>query len=94
MGILNLIPFSLLLGVLLFLVYWVQAFFILYHLVRFGIGAQPKIVALLFFMGSIVLFMATTFAYSQVDLSSAISRAREQFNKPIQLDLPKVNYPR
>ena len=56
-SIINIIPFKTILAGLLFLIYWVQAFFIVYHLIRFGIGPKPKITALVFFIGSIFLTM-------------------------------------
>jgi hypothetical protein len=56
-SIIDIIPFKTILAGLLFLIYWVQAFFIIYHLIRFGIGPKPKIIALVFFVGSIFLTM-------------------------------------
>lgn len=52
-------PFNILLpllAVVLILGYWTFAFFILYHLLRFGVGVKPKIVGVIFILGSIVLF--------------------------------------
>jgi len=42
--------------ILLPLVYWGFNFVVLYHLLRFGIGVQPKRFAALYFLGSSVLF--------------------------------------
>ncbi len=42
--------------ILLPLVYWGFNFVILYHLLRFGIGVQPKRLAAIYFLGSSVLF--------------------------------------
>lgn len=39
------------------LVYWVGAFIILYHLIRFGVGNLPKVTAFVFFAGSAVLML-------------------------------------
>ena len=61
-------PFGLILFVFAFLVFWVQAFFIIYHLTRFGIGPRPKFMALLFFVGSILLFMGVIVSYQRVDM--------------------------
>ena len=44
-------------------IYWIGAFLILYHLIRFGIGSQPKAVAFVFFAGSIALVLLTMVAY-------------------------------
>lgn len=48
--------------------YWIGAFIILYHLIRFGIGSRPKMIAFIFFIGSVVilLFVATLFFSSNV----------------------------
>lgn len=37
--------------------YWLHAFIILYHFIRFGVGSRPKQAALLFFCGSLLLFV-------------------------------------
>jgi hypothetical protein len=37
------------------IVYWVMAFFILYHLIRFGVGTKPKQLSFVFLAGSIIL---------------------------------------
>ncbi|KKS88311.1 MAG: hypothetical protein A3G02_02845 [Candidatus Yanofskybacteria bacterium RIFCSPLOWO2_12_FULL_44_13b] len=62
-------PFGLVLLALLVLVYWIQAFFIIYHLIRFGIGPKPKIFSLIFFVGSALLFMLVAGLYVNADLS-------------------------
>lgn len=36
--------------------FWLHTFFILYHLMRFGIGTRPKQAALIYLIGSITLF--------------------------------------
>jgi len=48
------------------LVYWIAAFVILYHLIRFGIGSHPKKVAVAFLGGSLILSIITTLFYAQV----------------------------
>ena len=60
--------FSLLAG-FLFLIYWVFNFVILYHLVRFGIGVQPKILAAAFLLGMIVLSFLTALFFVNFDLN-------------------------
>ena len=42
---------------LVILIFWVMAFIIIYHLIRFGVGRAPKIVALVFFIGSLVIML-------------------------------------
>lgn len=44
-----------------------HAFFILYHLIRFGIGTRPKQGALIFFIGSVFLFILLGIAYLNID---------------------------
>jgi len=46
-----------LVAVVLLIVFWIHAFVILYHLIRFGVGPIPKQVSLIFFIGSFILFM-------------------------------------
>lgn len=67
-GFIQKFPFGLILFCLGFLVYWVQAFFVVYHLVRFGIGPKPKFMALLFFVGSIILFAGVIITYQQIEM--------------------------
>lgn len=57
-----------LIGFLIILaVYLWYAFAIIYHFLRFGIGITPKLLALIFFVGSFVLFLLVTDAYAQVN---------------------------
>lgn len=51
------------------IVYWANAFFIIYHLVRFGIGPRPKLFALIFFVGSMVFLGFSILAYGNIDFS-------------------------
>ncbi len=51
------------------MVYWVGAFFILYHLIRFGVSGQPKIIALVFLTGSLILSIITSLFFAQVILA-------------------------
>lgn len=55
------------------LVYWIVVFFILYHLIRFGVSGQPKKIAVVFLGGSLLLTLITTLLYSSVDLDSLIN---------------------
>mgnify|MGYP001597143917 CR=1 FL=1 len=56
------------LGALLFIVYWVYVFIIIYHLIRFGIGPQPKLLAFIFFIGSAAFLGLALVFYSQLNL--------------------------
>ena len=48
------------------LVYWTGTFVILYHLIRFGVGSQPKKIAAAFLTGSLILSIITTLFFAQV----------------------------
>ncbi|MBP6974382.1 MAG: hypothetical protein KBB54_00375 [Candidatus Pacebacteria bacterium] len=50
----------------LMLLYWSGTFVILYHLLRFGIGSQPKKIAVVFLAGSLILSIITTLFFAQV----------------------------
>lgn len=49
--------------------YLVWSFFVVYHLIRFGVGPEPKRLAFLFLTGSAVLLGAVAVTYTQIDLS-------------------------
>ena len=56
---------------LLFLLgYWTFNFVIIYHLARFGIGTQPKKLAAIFLLGSVVLFFISISVFSGLDINS------------------------
>lgn len=88
------IPFGPLLFGLVLVIYWGFSFFIVYHLVRFGIGPKPKFFALVFFLGSICLFLIAYRNFTILDLPAIFKNLKEHgLNWNIQLpDLPKVNY--
>lgn len=44
-------------AVVLIVIYWIHCFVILYHLIRFGVGTRPKQASVLFFIGSVFLFI-------------------------------------
>ncbi len=54
---------------ILFFYFW-YAFSIIYHLIRFGIGTQPKIISLIFFLGSFLMFVLVINSYFRVDLQN------------------------
>lgn len=57
----------------LFLIYWGIVFVILYHLTRFGVGVQPKRLAVIFLFGSLVLSAVAIILFTNIDISSLIS---------------------
>ncbi len=48
------------------LAYWTGGFLILYHLIRFGVGSNPKKVAIVFLAGSLILSIIATMFFAQV----------------------------
>jgi hypothetical protein len=72
------IPFLQILIGIAFLFYWMQVFFIVYHLVRFGIGPAPKLMALIFFTGSALLLGMAFILYSRIDFGALIENIRSQ----------------
>jgi hypothetical protein len=57
----------LILILIIFALYLWYVFSIIYHLIRFGIGVKPKFLALIFFIGSVFLFLLAVSAYSQIN---------------------------
>ena len=53
----------------IFLIYWGMTFVIIYHLIRFGIGVQPKRLAAIFFLGSVVLSGVAIICFKNVDIN-------------------------
>jgi len=47
-------------------IFWILAFILLYHLVRFGVGRGPKVAALVFFFGSLILMIVALFAWLNI----------------------------
>ncbi len=50
-------------------VYWIGIFIILYHLIRFGVGREPKIIAFLCFAGAVILLLLAMIAYFNLDVA-------------------------
>ena len=55
------------LALILILSFWIYIFVIFYHLVRFGIGTQPKVLSAMFVLGSMILFFICVFLFSGID---------------------------
>jgi len=49
-------------------------FAIIYHLIRFGIGVNPKITALFFFIGSIVFFLIVFLMFNLVEWQNILNK--------------------
>jgi hypothetical protein len=58
----GLIPFLITAGIFV----W-YGFSIIYHLIRFGVGRNPKIIALVFFAGSFIFFNTAYNAYKLIN---------------------------
>jgi len=72
------INFAAILFAFIFLIYWTYVFVIIYHLVRFGVGPKPKLFAMIFLAGAVILFTAAIYSFSRVDLT--------------KLSIPLLNY--
>ena len=73
MEVLNFITPQFIAGVLLVLVpllFWGFNFIVIYHLLRFGIGVQPKRIAAIYFVGSSILFCIAVLLSANIDLTS------------------------
>ncbi|MEI6296592.1 MAG: hypothetical protein WCO84_03000 [bacterium] len=58
--------------------YLLYSFFIVYHLARFGVGVQPKILALFFFIGALVLIIPSFILFSSLNPTLAINAFLEK----------------
>ena len=63
--------------ILLPLLYWGFNFVVIYHLLRFGIGVQPKRFAALYFLGSSVLFWIVIMLFINMDMGSFKTTLRD-----------------
>ena len=82
-NILNSIPFFGIVIVFLALVYWIPTFFVVYHLIRFGIGPRPKFIALVFLIGSVILFSLFIIGASQIDLTALAQQVGNYMKYPL-----------
>lgn len=55
-------------GLLALAAYWIFNFVIIYHLLRFGVGVQPKRFAAIFLLGSTFLFFLSAKLWNRLDL--------------------------
>lgn len=56
--------------------YWIYVFVMIYHLVRFGVGLAPKILALVFLAGSVMFFTLTLILYIRVDFDGLLANIK------------------
>jgi len=66
------------------MIYWVGAFIIVYHLLKYGITNKPRRIATIFLAGSIVLSIISFMLYTQIDwqkiFPSEIMKQKTQLN--------------
>lgn len=62
------------LALLLIFIFWLFVFVIFYHLVRFGVGTQPKIGSAIFVLGSLVLFFMSVTFFSIINWADIINK--------------------
>ena len=70
-GLPDSLPFGIVINILVlvaFIIYWGFTFIIIYHLIRFGIGVQPKRFAAIFFLGSVILSSIALILFTSVDI--------------------------
>ena len=72
-----------------FLIYWGYVFVIIYHLVRFGVGPKPKLFAMIFLAGAVILFTTALYTYARVDFTNLLGNLGSF--KP-ELNIPSSNY--
>jgi len=71
------IPALPILELLFFVVCVVYAFCIIYHLNRFGIGPNPKILSMIFFVGFCILLTLAFTLLNQIDLDMVTNNLKE-----------------
>ncbi len=60
--------------------YWGMTFFVLYHLIRFGIGTKPKRLSFIFLLGSIFLTLISTIMFLLIDTNEVSEVLIKVFN--------------
>jgi len=76
-SIVNNLRFESLLFILALFGFWVFAFLVIYHLLRFGVGVWPKRAAFIFLLGSIILNLAAVIVYGAMDFSNPFEFIQE-----------------
>jgi hypothetical protein len=59
--------------IFVFLIFWLTAFVILYHLTRFGVGILPKRLSAIFLVGAVILFSASVILHSKLEIISLMT---------------------
>jgi hypothetical protein len=71
------------------LAYWTFNFIVIYHLARFGIGTEPKKFAVIFFLGSVVLFFVNVLLFANLDFASIKHQLIELSNSSFNITYQK-----
>lgn len=71
------LPIQFILIILFSLFFWSFCFIIFYHLIRFGVGTQPKKLAAIFLIGSVVLYCITIILFISIDMNSLRNNFRQ-----------------
>lgn len=58
----------LLIPIIYLIIYWLGAFFIVYHLLKYGITSWPRKIVAIFLAGSIVLSILSFMLFTQINL--------------------------
>jgi hypothetical protein len=61
----------------------IHSFFILYHLIRFGVGTRPKQAAFIFFGGSLFLFILFSIASYALDPEEILKKNTPGYKEPL-----------
>lgn len=56
----------------IFVIYWIFAFIILYHLTRFGVGTQPKKFAAIFLGGSLIFSSFAVAMFLEIEITKLL----------------------
>ena len=62
-------------------IYWVGAFLIVYHLLKYGITNRPKTVAIVFLSGSIFLSILNFMLFNQIDWQKTFNNFSSSIQK-------------
>jgi hypothetical protein len=80
---------GIIIGILL-LIYFIYIFLIQYHLIRFGVGIRPKIMAAVFVFGSLILLLPVIFFYIKFDFQEFMGALGGNFSYDSQQEWPNL----
>jgi hypothetical protein len=65
--------FLYLIPVVILVVYWIGAFFLVYHLLKYGITNWPKRLATIFLLGSLFMSVLSFMLFNQIDWGKTLN---------------------